>query len=82
MNCRVQTRVRKIIIKVTIYIKTTMNSNYKYLNCSSIAENLFLPYSALCSWDIWANNQMVSISCNDIYHSAVCQQLLCSWRHK
>lgn len=81
MKCRVLTRVRKIIIKITINIKATVNSINKYLIRGSAAENLFLPYSALSSWDILVNNRMKSAHYNDIHHSAVCQQLLCSWRH-
>jgi len=41
MKCRVLTRVRKIIIKITINIKTTMNSINKYLIRGSVVENLF-----------------------------------------
>ncbi len=41
MKCRVLTRVRRIIIKITINIKTTMNSINKYLIRGSVVENLF-----------------------------------------
>jgi len=45
--CRVLTRVRKMIIKVTIIIKTTRNSNYGYFIKRSVIDIFFI--TLLCT---------------------------------